>query len=472
MDWSIAVPFLVFFGWMAGVCLHEFGHALVAYLGGDTSVKDKGYLTLNPLRYIDAQNSLLYPALFLMLGGIALPGAAVYIDHSRLKSRAWESAVAAAGPLASLLVAIALAVPFWLLPRINDGNWIVYSALAFLALLKVSSVILNLLPVPSFDGFGIIEPWLPPAVQEQLAPVRRWAVFAVFGALWLWNDANRAFWGLSFELSDRLGIPLALIDRGGAAFDHWSKGMLAAGVVVYIAGRRLAFPHLAALDAGKEQLRQGNYQKALTAFERALKARPDLAEAWEQKASTLNFLGRYAEVEEAAERALALDPALPFTRLIRAEARAQRGQFDGAMADYDALVAEFPDLAVIRYQRGYARLLQGEYGQARPDFEQVLALDPAFAAAHSGRGLARLRQGNPTGALDDVEEALRLDPDDPEAHYNRALVSLALDRQQQAIDDLRCARDLCMRLRPQRAHLEQLRSRIEHTLAQVLGPTG
>lgn len=39
---------VVFLGWIFSLCLHEFSHALVAYCGGDTSVKEKGYLTFNP----------------------------------------------------------------------------------------------------------------------------------------------------------------------------------------------------------------------------------------------------------------------------------------------------------------------------------------------------------------------------------------------------------------------------------------
>ena len=39
---------LVIAGWVLSVTLHEFAHALVAYIGGDHTVKDKGYLSLNP----------------------------------------------------------------------------------------------------------------------------------------------------------------------------------------------------------------------------------------------------------------------------------------------------------------------------------------------------------------------------------------------------------------------------------------
>src|SRR5437763_1992497 len=47
---SVLVCFLVS-AWVLSLCIHEFGHAWVAYHGGDGSVKDKGYLDLNPLKY-------------------------------------------------------------------------------------------------------------------------------------------------------------------------------------------------------------------------------------------------------------------------------------------------------------------------------------------------------------------------------------------------------------------------------------
>ena len=67
--------------WKAQVALHEFGHALVAFWGGDRSVVDKGYLTLNPLKYTHPFLSLVLPMLILVLGGIGLPGGAVYINR-------------------------------------------------------------------------------------------------------------------------------------------------------------------------------------------------------------------------------------------------------------------------------------------------------------------------------------------------------------------------------------------------------
>src|SRR5207244_672355 len=77
---------------------------------GDRSVADKGYLTLNPLRYTDAMLSIVLPLVFLVLGGIGLPGGAVWIDRSRIRGRLRHSLVSAAGPLVNIVLALVLLV--------------------------------------------------------------------------------------------------------------------------------------------------------------------------------------------------------------------------------------------------------------------------------------------------------------------------------------------------------------------------
>src|SRR5512141_1361488 len=139
---------IVFFGWIFSLTLHEFSHALVAYRGGDFTVREKGYLTFNPLKYTHPVYSILLPLLFLVMGGIGLPGGAVYIETWRLRSRGWISAVSLAGPFANLLLAIVLGIVLRFAPPNASGIW---PGLAFLAFLQVSALVLNLIPLPPFD---------------------------------------------------------------------------------------------------------------------------------------------------------------------------------------------------------------------------------------------------------------------------------------------------------------------------------
>ena len=97
-------------GWGVTLCLHEFGHAITAYRGGDYSVRAKGYLTLDPRRYTDPVFSLLLPVLFLLIGGIPLPGGAVWINHYAIRSKRMDSLASLAGPLSNLVAGILLSV--------------------------------------------------------------------------------------------------------------------------------------------------------------------------------------------------------------------------------------------------------------------------------------------------------------------------------------------------------------------------
>src|SRR5580698_5444736 len=101
---------LVLVVWIFSVCLHEYGHAWVAYRGGDTTVEEKGYLEMNPLRYTHPVLSFLLPILFMAMGGIGLPGGAVFINNNLLRSRGWETAVSLAGPAMNLLLALVITV--------------------------------------------------------------------------------------------------------------------------------------------------------------------------------------------------------------------------------------------------------------------------------------------------------------------------------------------------------------------------
>jgi Zn-dependent protease len=209
---------IVLIGWVFSLCLHEFSHALVAYYGGDYTVREKGYLTFNPLKYTHPVYSLLLPLVFLVMGGIGLPGGAVYIERWRLKNRNWESAVSLAGPLSNALLALILGL---ILQIGSIAASAVGPALAFLGLLQVSAVVLNLIPLPPFDGFGILEPHLPMETRMRLAETRGMLAFAVFFILWYVPIVNSLFWNLIFFLSKWVGVPLQLAGIGYSQFLFW-----------------------------------------------------------------------------------------------------------------------------------------------------------------------------------------------------------------------------------------------------------
>ena len=209
---------IVILGWIFSLCLHEFSHALVAYWGGDTSVREKGYLTFNPLKYTHPVYSILLPMIFLLLGGIGLPGGAVYIEKWRLHSKRWESAVSLAGPASNLLLAFVLAMVLHFAPVTTTGVW---PGLAFLALLQVTAVLLNLIPIPPLDGYGVIAPYFAPPIRTQMDRLGNILILVFFAVLWYVPFISNGFWSITFAVARMFGIPLGLAGQGLQLFQFW-----------------------------------------------------------------------------------------------------------------------------------------------------------------------------------------------------------------------------------------------------------
>lgn len=210
---------IILFGWIFSLCLHEFSHALVAYYGGDYTVKEKGYLTFNPIKYTDPLTSLILPVIFLMLGGIGLPGGAVYIERWRIRSRYWLSGMSLAGPMANVLVAIVLAIILRVSPVTDSGIW---PGLSFLLVLQVSAVFFNLIPLPPFDGYNILEPFLNPAIRMQVDRIRGVTIWIVLIAFWYIPFVSNFFWGVVFVVSALLGVDLRIAMLGLDRFQFWN----------------------------------------------------------------------------------------------------------------------------------------------------------------------------------------------------------------------------------------------------------
>ncbi|GGM01375.1 site-2 protease family protein [Nakamurella endophytica] len=212
---------LVLAGWVISLCLHEFAHSVVALAGGDVSVRAKGYLTLNPLRYTDPVFSLVIPALLLAVGGIPLPGGAVLIENHRLRYRWWPSLVSAAGPLTNLLAGIVLTLAAAGSTH-DDRITALGAGLAFLAVLQFGAAILNVLPVPGLDGFGILAPFLSPAANRAIAPIRPWAGLALFAVLISVPQASGYLFRGAFALFDLFGGSRGAAAIGQGLFHFWS----------------------------------------------------------------------------------------------------------------------------------------------------------------------------------------------------------------------------------------------------------
>ncbi len=213
------VTFLVvLLGWLLSLSLHEFSHALVAYKGGDYTVKEKGYLDFDLFKYTHPLYSIIFPLLILVMGGIGLPGGAVYIEAWRLKNRWWETAVSVAGPFSNLIVAIALGIILRfdavLASPVGPG-------LAFLGLLQVTAFLFNLIPVPPFDGYGALRPHLNVPLRAQMDFFGQFSLWVVILLMWYVPFISDSFWMVAYFLAMLLGVPLDTAFLGYNQFRFW-----------------------------------------------------------------------------------------------------------------------------------------------------------------------------------------------------------------------------------------------------------
>ncbi|MEV0678248.1 site-2 protease family protein [Actinosynnema sp. NPDC050436] len=208
---------LVLGGWAVSLCLHEFGHAIVAYRGGDYAVKAKGYLTLDIRRYTDPIMSIVLPLVLLAFGGIPLPGGAVWINHHALRNKRVESLVSLAGPLSNLVLGALLSLSVLLFNPPAGLS----AALSYLALLQIFAFVLNILPIPGLDGWGVIEPFMSYQAQQFGAKARPWAPLVLFAVLIGFPTIARVFFDLADAVFMLVGGETLWAQYGQTTFMFW-----------------------------------------------------------------------------------------------------------------------------------------------------------------------------------------------------------------------------------------------------------
>lgn len=221
---NVAVFIFVLSGWVVSLALHEFGHAITAFFSGDYSVAQKGYLALNPLKYTHGWMSLIFPILIMIAGGIGLPGAAVYVNRAAISSRFKQSLVSASGPLATLCFTALLSIPFFLkLHPINTSPYHLefWAALALLLYLQITAFIFNLLPIPGFDGFNILRPWLPSELTSITDSMSKYTMLVFMVIFFSNNPLRDTFWATIDWVSLSVNLNTSLVHFGYYLFQFW-----------------------------------------------------------------------------------------------------------------------------------------------------------------------------------------------------------------------------------------------------------
>ena len=157
--------------------IHEAAHGLAAYWMGDTTARDQGRLTLNPLRHLD-----LWGTVLLLVAGVgwAKP---VPVNPARFRNPKTGMALTAlAGPASNLLLALVLLVVYKLAALggvSSQGAFYLLVALALMVRTNIYLAVFNLLPVPPLDGSRILGLVLPARQYFGIMRYERYIYLAV-----------------------------------------------------------------------------------------------------------------------------------------------------------------------------------------------------------------------------------------------------------------------------------------------------
>ncbi|MAS82637.1 MAG: site-2 protease family protein [Legionellales bacterium] len=167
--WSVPALF--------AITLHEVGHGWVAMMLGDSTAKDMGRLSINPLKHIDPVGTVVVPLIMFFVSGFIFGWAKpVPVNWNQLDNKKRDIAlVALAGPFANLIMIVfwAIIAKFFIISA-EQGNTIanIFSLMA-LAGIVINSLlmILNLFPLPPLDGSRVVYSLLPESIASQYTKI-------------------------------------------------------------------------------------------------------------------------------------------------------------------------------------------------------------------------------------------------------------------------------------------------------------
>ena len=173
-----------------GIVVHESAHALAAYVLGDATARQRGRISLNPLKHIDPFGTVLLPLLMIAAGGPVFAFAKpvpVYLGNLKHPKRD-EVLVSLAGPASNILLAcigaFSLRVLALNLAYSPLASFVLEFCLTFISV-NLSLAFFNLIPLPPLDGSSVLVPFLKGRALHAYYQVQRYSIPILIVVLYL-----------------------------------------------------------------------------------------------------------------------------------------------------------------------------------------------------------------------------------------------------------------------------------------------
>jgi Zn-dependent protease len=174
---------------LLALSFHESAHAYMAYRFGDTTARDGGRISLNPIAHIDPFG--LIAILFFPIGWAKPVMINPYNLKNPIKDNIW---ISLAGPASNLILAVIFGLIFRLsygLLSSSEAGQYFSQLIQISVLLNINLMVFNLIPIPPLDGFHILEGIVPTETYVKLQQIRQFGpllliAFVIFGGSILW----------------------------------------------------------------------------------------------------------------------------------------------------------------------------------------------------------------------------------------------------------------------------------------------
>ncbi len=153
---------------------------------------------------------------------------------------------------------------------------------------------------------------------------------------------------------------------------------------------------------------EDNRKEAIDAYNEAIRLKPDMAEAYNNRGVAKNDLGQHEAAFTDLDEAIRLKPDYAISYNNRGKVKNDLGQHEAALTDLDEAIRLKPDMAEAYNNRGLTKNNLGQYQAALIDLDESIRLKSEYANAYCNRGITMKGLGRPNEAREDFQKALAL----------------------------------------------------------------